>query len=292
MSRPELQVPPDLFYNKQESRKYTSSSRIIKVQNEIAQRCIELLNLPEDKTAYILDCGCGSGLSGQALEEAGHVWVGCDISPSMLEVAAEQVTGDEEGTGDLLRHDMGLGLPFNQATFDGCISVSALQWLCYADVTGQTAKRRLTRFFSSLYTCLKRGSKAALQFYPETPEQAVLIAQCASAVGFMGGLVVDYPNSSKAKKYYLCLGFAGGGGGGYSAPAALADEAAAAAGEREGVSFTKADKPKQDKSQKRRKGPKAKGKDWVLEKKERRRAANKETRRDSKYTARKRKDKF
>jgi len=198
MSRPELQLPPDLYYDEDESRKYTSSSRIIQVQAEIAERCIELLALPEGKCGYILDVGCGSGLSGQALEEAGHVWVGCDISPSMLDVADEEQ--HKESTGDLLQHDMGLGLPFRQATFDGCISVSALQWLCYADVNTQSAKKRLTRFFSSLYSCLKRGSKAALQFYPENPEQAVLIAQCASAVGFMGGLVVDFPNSSKAKK--------------------------------------------------------------------------------------------
>ena len=33
----------------------------------------------------------------------------------------------------------------------------------------------------------------------------------------MGGLVVDYPNSSKAKKYYLCLGFDHG----YTAPAPI-----------------------------------------------------------------------
>lgn len=109
-------------------------------------------------------------MSGQALEEAGHVWLGCDISPSMLEVARDEA--DEDSTGDLCRHDMGLGLPFTQATFDGCISVSALQWLCYADVNSQSAKKRLTRFFSSLYFCLKRTAKAALQFYPETPEQA------------------------------------------------------------------------------------------------------------------------
>jgi 18S rRNA (guanine1575-N7)-methyltransferase len=32
MSRPELQLPPDLFYNNEESRKYTSSSRIIQVR--------------------------------------------------------------------------------------------------------------------------------------------------------------------------------------------------------------------------------------------------------------------
>lgn len=29
--------------------------------------------------------------------------------------------------GDLCQHDMGTGLPFRPATFDGCISVSALQ---------------------------------------------------------------------------------------------------------------------------------------------------------------------
>ena len=30
----------------------------------------------------------------------------------------------------------------------------------------------------------------------------------ATRAGFSGGVVVDYPNSAKAKKYYLCL-FAG-----------------------------------------------------------------------------------
>jgi 18S rRNA (guanine1575-N7)-methyltransferase len=162
MSRPELQLPPDLYYNESESRKYTSSSRIIQVQREIAERCIELITLPSDEPSYILDVGCGSGLSGQALEEAGHVWCGCDISPSMLEVARDEA--DEDSTGDLVRHDMGLGLPFTQATFDGCISVSALQWLCYADVNTQSAKRRLTRFFSSLYFCLKRSAKVSYPF--------------------------------------------------------------------------------------------------------------------------------
>lgn len=29
-------------------------------------------------------CRCGSGLSGEALTDAGHYWVGVDISKSML----------------------------------------------------------------------------------------------------------------------------------------------------------------------------------------------------------------
>ena len=48
------------------------------------------------------------------------------------------------------------------------------------------------------------------QLYPETPQQMEMITNAAMQCGFTGGLVVDYPNSAKAKKYYLCL-FAGPG---------------------------------------------------------------------------------
>jgi 18S rRNA (guanine1575-N7)-methyltransferase len=84
--------------------------------------------------------------------------------------------------------DIGQGLPFRPGIFDGVISISAVQWLCYASSSDQDAR-------------------AVLQFYPENEEQVLLIAQTASKVGFAGGIVVDYPNSSKAKKYYLCLSF-------------------------------------------------------------------------------------
>lgn len=47
-------------------------------------RALELLALPEDEVAFLLDIGCGSGLSGEMLDEEGHIWVGCDIAPSML----------------------------------------------------------------------------------------------------------------------------------------------------------------------------------------------------------------
>lgn len=203
MSRPENYNPPELFYNEKEARKYDSSSRMIKIQEEITTRALEMLALPENKPCYLLDIGCGSGLSGQVLDEAGHYWVGCDISESMLEVAAEQ----ESSSGDLVKSDMGQGLPFRQSSFDGAISISALQWLCYSNASDQDPRLRLNRFFASLYMVLKRSARAVLQFYPESSEQAVLVAQCASKVGFAGGIVVDYPNSTKAKKHYLCLSF-------------------------------------------------------------------------------------
>lgn len=50
----------------------------------MCERAIELLLLPDDEPAFLLDIGCGSGLSGSVLEEQGHVWVGLDISSAML----------------------------------------------------------------------------------------------------------------------------------------------------------------------------------------------------------------
>lgn len=45
----------------------------------------------------------------------------------------------------------------------------------------------------------------AFQFYPQDDIQATLIATAAAKAGFSGGIVVDFPNSTKAKKHYLCL---------------------------------------------------------------------------------------
>ena len=63
---------------------FISSSRIMEIQGEMSERAIELLLLPEDTSCLILDLGCGSGLSGNVLEESGHSWIGLDISSSML----------------------------------------------------------------------------------------------------------------------------------------------------------------------------------------------------------------
>ena len=110
----------------------------------MTERALELLCLP-DEPCYLLDLGCGSGLSGECIEEQvtffhsshgsfsylgrgmsstflfslniqpnfiisflqGHSWVGLDISSAMLGVANER-----ELEGDLACGDLGEGLPF------------------------------------------------------------------------------------------------------------------------------------------------------------------------------------
>lgn len=99
---------------------------------------------------------------------------------------------------DLFIHDMGQGTGFRPGrfisfppsssnhivlgSFDGCISISALQWLCHSNRSHEIPKARLTRLFNTLFGCLARGARAVFQFYPETSTQIDLILGCAMKV--------------------------------------------------------------------------------------------------------------
>lgn len=262
MSRPEFTAPPEIFYDEDESRKYTQSSRVQHIQAEMTLRALELLNLPPSQ--LILDVGCGSGLSGEILTEEGHYWVGMDISGSMLGNAL-----DREVEGDLFLADMGQGVPFRAGVYDAVISISAIQWLCNADKTENDPKRRLAAFFSTLFASLKRGGKVVCQFYPSSDKQTDQILGAAKVAGFGGGMVVDNADSKKNKKCYLVLA-AGRPDNDLNMDGVVMDEVRA----------------------QRKARTKESTKEYVMRKKELNRKRGKVVKNDSKYTARKRRPRF
>ncbi|KAL6579718.1 hypothetical protein OROMI_007742 [Orobanche minor] len=290
-SRPELQAPPEIFYNDAEARKYTSSSRIIDIQAKLSERALELLALPDDNMPrLLLDIGCGSGLSGETLTENGHQWIGLDISPSMLNIALER-----EVEGDLILGDMGQGLGLRPGVIDGAISISAVQWLCNADKSSHEPRLRLKAFFGSLYRSLARGARAVLQVYPENLAQRELILGFAMRAGFSGGIVVDFPHSTKQRKEYLVLtcgppslSSAAAGGKGKDGEESCFDDDGS--GDDESKSVHVSDRHRPRKKQKLNK--KVKGREWVLHKKEQLRRKGNTVPLDTKYTARKRKARF
>ncbi|KWU45691.1 putative BUD23-protein [Rhodotorula sp. JG-1b] len=320
-NRPEHIAPPEVFYNAGEAAKYTNNTRVQSIQAEMTYRCLELLDLPASEEAmvddddeeddeeedrvrarpsYLLDIGAGSGLSGEILTEEGHQWVGMDVSGGMLEVALER-----EVEGDLMLADIGQGIPFRPGAFDGAISVSVLQWLCNADSTSHSPVGRLLRFFTDLFGSLRKGSRAVFQFYPESDEQVKFIMNQATRAGFGGGLCVDYPNSSKKKKFYLIL-FAGqpvvgGKPQPIKVPEGLTDDPH---GGPSTVAYEKkradAEARKKLQRKKRRSGGKGSknkdsegAKEYIMRKKELYRQRGKDgVPRDSKYTARSRKPRF
>ncbi|KAK6153213.1 hypothetical protein DH2020_012852 [Rehmannia glutinosa] len=312
-SRPELQAPPEIFYNDDEARKYTSSSRIIDIQAKLSERALELLALPDDGVPrLLLDIGCGSGLSGETLTDNGHQWIGLDISPSMLDIALER-----EASGDLILGDMGQGLGLRPGVIDGAISISAVQ-------SSHEPRLRLKAFFGSLYRCLARGARAVLQVYPENLAQRELILGFAMRSGFSGGVVVDYPHrmwleqmavimklrglkkrllsciiiasscSSACcrvllhRKEYLVLtcgppslSSAAPKGKGEDGESCSDEESS---GDEENQSVHVSDRHRPRKKQKLNK--KAKGREWVLRKKEQMRRKGNSVPLDTKYTAR------
>ncbi|KAK8487567.1 hypothetical protein V6N13_016409 [Hibiscus sabdariffa] len=289
-SRPELQAPPEIFYDDSEARKYTSSSRIAEIQAKLSERALELLALPDDGVPrLLLDIGCGSGLSGETITENGHQWIGLDISPSMLNVALQN-----EVEGDLLLGDMGQGLGLRPGVIDGAISISAVQWLCNADKSSHEPRLRLKAFFGSLYRCLARGARAVLQVYPENLAQRELILSYAMRAGFAGGVVVDYPHSTKRRKEYLVLtcgppslSTAVPSGKGEDGESCSDEESS---GDEENQTVRNSDRHRPRKKQKINK--KGKGREWVLRKKEQMRKKGNVVPPDTKYTARKRKARF
>ncbi|XP_058728831.1 18S rRNA (guanine-N(7))-methyltransferase RID2-like [Vicia villosa] len=280
-SRPELVAPPEIFYDDDTSRKYTSNSRNIEIQTSMTERALELLNLPEDGVPkLLLDIGCGSGLSGETITENGHHWIGLDISASMLNIALER-----EVEGELLLSDMGQGLGLRFGVFDGAIGISTIQWLCNADKSSHNPHLRLKAFFTSLYKCLTNGTRAVFQVYPENDDQRKLIVNAAMAVGFGGGLLVDYPDSAKRRKEFLCLTC------GFKEPlpkSKTEDDDDSESEENQTVYISDRHRP-----WKRQKNNKSeKGREWIKRKKEQRRRRGNDVHPNTKYTGRKRKDRF
>lgn len=152
-----------------------------------------------------------------------------------------------------------------------------LQWLLNAETSHPTSSppHRLTRFFTTLHSALRNPSRAVLQFYPSSDDQVQLITSIAQRAGFSGGIVVDYPNSKKARKVFLCL-FVGDGGAGGGGAATRVPEGLQGDGDGDGAAESEDAKAKfegrrQRESRRERNGKQkaAKGgRDWVLRKKE------------------------
>lgn len=187
-----------------------------------------------------------------------------------------------------------MGLGFRPGVIDGAISISAVQWLCNADKSSHEPRLRLKAFFGSLYTILARGARAVFQVYPETVAQRELILGSAMRAGFAGGVVIDYPHSSKKRKEFLVL-TCGPPSIRSEVPKGKVDDMESCSDdessedENQTVSISDRHRPRKKQKINKKKG---KGKEWVLKKKEQMRRKGNAVPPDTKYTARKRKARF
>lgn len=175
---------------------YARSKNIMRIQEKITIRAIELLELKQER-ALILDAGCGPGFASAYLKE-----IGCDVVA--LDIIYEFLTFYDIKEFNPIVSDMSL-TPFRKESFDAVISISALQWI-YREINNNMMENNLINLFQSLFNILKSKRKAIFQFFPKNNEIMKEIGKIiAENTKFEGKFIIDNPNNPKKRKIFLLL---------------------------------------------------------------------------------------
>lgn len=177
-------------------RQYATSKSIIKIQEKITIRALELLNLRK-KDALILDAGTGPGFTATYLNEIGFKTVAIDIISEFLYYY------DIKDLNPIAT-DMCFP-PFKPNTFDAIVSISALQWI-YRDLKDEQMYLMLKNLSKSFFQILKPNSQVIIQFYPKSKEIMENIGKIVvKNTDFNGNFIIDNPNSQKKRRIFLLL---------------------------------------------------------------------------------------
>jgi 18S rRNA (guanine1575-N7)-methyltransferase len=196
VDRPEeLNASPRAFYTPEEIRKYALSGSVMRAQEGIARRILELAQLrPRSR---VLDVGAGCGFSSIVFYFGSHVVVGIDLVYEMMtQLDAQEI--------DRALMDMG-ALGFRAATFDAVFSASALQWVFTMREQAQRVVY-LEGLAQTLGRLLRPGGPLVMQFYPKNDDQMREVGGIFADSGLFGGqFVVDNPHKPIKRKIYLSL---------------------------------------------------------------------------------------
>lgn len=177
-------------------KQYASSKSIIKIQEKITIRALELLNLRKND-ALILDAGSGPGFTAMYLNEIGYKTVAIDVISEFLNYYDIKELNP-------IGSDMCFP-PFKPNIFDAIISISALQWI-YRDLNDKQMHYMLKNLSKSFFQILKPESKIVIQFYPKNKEIMESIGKIiVENTDFKGNFIIDNPNNQKKRKIFLLL---------------------------------------------------------------------------------------
>ena len=188
-----LGVKPNDYFDYNKAKDYETNKTIIKVQLEISKRLEELLNLEKGK--FLLELGCGTGITSKYFLDKKYFIIGLDISTEMLKFA------NNKGI-DVINADFS-NIPFRNEIFDIIISISSLQW-----VWGSSREEVINKY-DKIIKEIKRVSKkstiAGVQFYPNTEKEFDIVTDIFKKNGFRGNIIIDNWKLSKKRKKYIIL---------------------------------------------------------------------------------------
>lgn len=184
---------PLLYYTDSIFESYVNSKSLMRTQEKITRRAVELLEIKND--GLIIDIGMGCGFSTATLVALGFSAVGIDIHRGMLSYYDSLEFNPIESDFKYL--------PFRASTFDAAVSISAIQWI-FGILDSEQRKKAIQNLVYSLAHALKLNGKVVIQFYPRSDEQMKeLGAEFVDSSLFEGTFVIDNPESPRKRKIYL-----------------------------------------------------------------------------------------
>ena len=176
--RPEDVTSAEEFYEKTAAQ--YESPGMVRTQQRLTRRAIELLGLSKGK---VLDVGCGTGVSTDVLAQHFDA-VGVDVSEKMVGIAKQ--SGLKCSVANATK------LPFKESTFDGIVSVSAVQWV--------KGVRKMAKEF---HRVLKPEGIAVMQGYFQSEQEMNRFARVFARNGFKTIIAVDNPKLARKRKVFV-----------------------------------------------------------------------------------------
>lgn len=180
-------------------------------QKKTTLQCVEYLFDPKlgsydlDKFSnyLILDLGCGTGYSTEALIDLGFNVIGVDILNDMLERALyKKRFFKNRNICELILSSI-VYLPFKPSSFHHIISVSAYNFITYNTKNISEIKSILNSTARYLNMILKKSGRIAIEFYPNDEKELNLFVSSFIKNNFDGYFVKDNPNQKGGKTFLL-----------------------------------------------------------------------------------------
>jgi 18S rRNA (guanine1575-N7)-methyltransferase len=194
--RPEEYAKDPLkFYTPKRVQEYAQSKALMRIQEKITKRVLEISEV--EPPGMVLDLGMGCGFSTTLLFLLKYRTVGIDLNRLFLKFYKNY----ELNSIEAIMQSTG----FRPNTFDMIISISAIQWI----LAIQNQKRKkvlLNQLALQSSNLLKNGGCVVFQFYPKSDVEMHELGSAFNSTGrFEGNFIIDNPGNPKKRKIYLKL---------------------------------------------------------------------------------------
>lgn len=186
---------PLVYYTQDRVKEYATSKSLMRIQESITKRSLQLIDASPPAT--FLDIGMGCGYASLYLKLKGFRSFGFDINRLFLKFYNLTEINP-------IHADMRLvGLRANVADF--IISISAVQWLL-AEEDPVIRNKSLTAFANMCAYAVKPGGKVIIQFYPKSDKAMDELGHYFKETGhFTGNFIIDNPENPKKRRIFLYL---------------------------------------------------------------------------------------